>query len=107
MSTNEHEIVLVNGRLNTVSLKDCYKMLEPGHPEQAARIRTTIPMIQNMLPEDREKVRQDCLQYLATGINTYVDTARHLLKARELKAHGMSDQEIEEFLKSWKTQNIF
>ena len=81
--------------------------LEHGHPEQAARIRAVVPIVNDILPDDREKLRNDVLRYLMTGISAFADTARHLLKARELKEQGMSEEQTDQFLKTWKTENIF
>jgi len=88
-------------------VEELAKLLEPRHPDRASRIRTTIPMVQCTSPDDREKVKQDCFHSLATGTNELVDVGRRLLRARELRAEGTSDGEIEATLATWKTENIF
>jgi len=43
---------------------------------------------------------------LTTGTKYRADLGRHLLEAREMKADGKSDKEIEESLKSWRVENV-
>jgi len=44
---------------------------------------------------------------LMEAINTFIDLGRQLLKTREMKTAGKSDKEIEEYLKSWRVENVF
>lgn len=83
------------------------EILAPAMPSEGEAVRRMIPQVGAVLPLDRIKLRQDYGRHLMSEINIAADVGRQLLKVRELKDQGRSDGDIQRFVASWKTENIF
>jgi len=98
--------VLSRPTLGEAELWEVADHLSPIDAEQAAKIRAAAPLLNDMLPRDRDKVRGDLLRELMTGVNTYADVGRQLLRVREWRAQGMSEAKINQLLSTWQVKNI-
>ncbi len=99
--------VLSRPTLGEAELREVADHLAPSDADHAARIRAVAPLLNDMLPRDRDKVRGDLLRELKTGVNMYADIGRQLLQVREWRARGMSEARINQLLSAWRVKNIF
>ncbi len=99
--------VLSRLTLGEAELREVADHLATSDAEQAAKIRSVAPLLNDILPRERDKVRGDLLHELMTGINMYADIGRQLLQVREWRAQGISEARISELLGTWRVKNIF
>lgn len=111
MTLSAHQLalmrVLSRATLGEAELREVADHLAPSDADQAAKIRAAAPLLNDMLPRDRDKVRGDLLRELTTGINMYADIGRQLLLVREWRARGISEARINHLLSAWRVKNIF
>jgi hypothetical protein len=64
-------------------------------------------LIRNGAPANRERLRKECADRAMTLLNMYIDVGKRLVLQRELKAKGMSDQEIRRAIDASESPNVF
>lgn len=84
------------------------EILEPHDGDEAALLQRSLRLIRHIvLPEHREKSRQEYASRLMELLNMNVAMGRKMLLVREMKQQGMSDAEIDRAIKSEDAPNPF
>jgi len=109
-----HLVALPMFGFERTTIRELFRMLEGtgkivGLEESLASLLEDVDerVMRNGTPANRERLRKECSDRAMTLLNMYVDVGERLVLQRELKAKGMSDQEIRRAIDGSESPNVF
>lgn len=85
-------------------LIDILKPVNPKAPSMLAQLKREVATLQQ---SECDELKHNLANQVMETLNSHAALGRHLLKDRELRAQGMSEDESLLFLKSWNPENPF